>query len=344
MIVSLSDINPWLLVPLAFLGWVLVLATAKKIVFAVVRKLAEKTENKLDDLLLDALDFPLQLIVYASGILVVQNLVPNAAGFDIMKHLLLGFKAVAIFAGILFADRFIHGLVKLYAHKVDILRASGGFAQGFVRIVVFVLGGLILLDTFGVSITPILASLGIGSLAVALALQPTLENFFSGIQLVADKPVQVGQFIKLESGEEGTVVRIGWRSTWICQPNNNTVIVPNKVLVNSRVTNYFYPDTEMAVVVPVGVHYASDLEKVERVSVEVAKETLKECLGGVKGFEPVVRYDKLSDYGINFNVVLRASDFSSSALVKHDFIKRLQKRFAKEGIVIPFPTRTIVQG
>jgi small-conductance mechanosensitive channel len=179
-------------------------------------------------------------------------------------------------------------------------------------------------------------------LAVALALQPMLENFFSGIQIITDKPIKIGQFIKLETGEEGVVEKIGWRSTWIITPNNNTVILPNKLLVNTRVTNYFYPNTEVVVTVPLAVHFASDLDKVERVTLEVARETLKDVEGSIKTFEPVLRYNEVADYSISLGVVLRAKDLGAAAFIKHEFIKRVQKRYAKEGVVIPFPTRTVV--
>ncbi|MBF0388274.1 MAG: mechanosensitive ion channel [Candidatus Omnitrophica bacterium] len=337
-------VSPWLLVPLVFLAWVIILATIKRIVFAIIRKLAARTANQIDDILLDALDLPLTLIVYASGVLVVQNMVPRVEGVDVLKYLLGGFKIVCIVSGILFVDKFIQGMIQETSKTMEVLRASSGVVRGFVRVVIFALGGLILLDTFGVSVTPIIASLGIGSLAVALALQPTLENFFSGVQIIIDKPVQIGQFIRLESGEEGVVERIGWRSTWIIMGNNNTVILPNKMLVNTRVTNFCYPDHEIAVVVPVMVHFASDLDKVEKVSLEVARETLKEAEGGVRLFEPVMRYHELADSAIKFNMVLRARDVAASQVVKHEFIKRLQKRYAREGIIIPFPTRTILQG
>jgi small-conductance mechanosensitive channel len=334
--------GPWIVIPLIFLCWVLVLATAKKIVFVIIRKLAAKTENQIDDLVLEALDFPLQLIVYASGVLVVQNFIPKTAGGeDVLKYLLDGFKVVVIIAGVMFVDRFLRGLIRLYAQKVDILRTSGNFAQGIVRIVIIGLAALILLDTFGVSITPIIASLGIGSLAVALALQPTLENFFSGIQLVADKPIQIGQFVKLESGEEGYVEKIGWRSTWIRMTGNNMVIVPNKVLVNARLTNYDYPDKENAVLVPVGVHYSSDLEKVERATIEVAREVMKQVAGGVPSYEPLVRFHTFADSSVNFTVVMRAREYGDSHLIKHEFVKRLHKRYAQEGICIPYPIRAV---
>lgn len=251
------------------------------------------------------------------------------------------FKAIAIFAVIIFLDRLFRRLIKTYSDKMPILRNSGGVVSGVVRAVVIGLGVLILLDSFGISITPILASLGIGSLAVALALQPTLENFFSGIQIIIDKPVALGQFIKLESGEEGYVEKIGWRSTWIRMLPNNIVVLPNKLLVNSRVLNYYYPDMEMAVLVQMGVHYNSDLEQVERITVEVAKDVLKTVKGGVPEFEPFIRYHTFNDFSIDFTVILRAKEFVDGYLLKHEFIKRLHKRYDKEGIVIPYPIRTL---
>jgi small-conductance mechanosensitive channel len=251
-------------------------------------------------------------------------------------------KAATIIAFVLFVDRFINLVFKEYSNNVEILRSSGSVARGFARILVVGLGVLILLDSFGVSITPVIASLGIGSLAVALALQPTLENFFSGIQMVIDKPIQIGQFVKLESGEEGYVHKIGWRSTWVRMLPNNMVVIPNKNIVNSTIVNYYYPDKEMAVLVQVGVHYESDLEFVEKVTIDVARGTLKAVQGGVtEGFDPFIRYHTFADFSVNFTVILRVKEFVDQYLIKHEFVKNLHKRYAKEGIVIPYPIRAI---
>jgi small-conductance mechanosensitive channel len=335
-------ISPWLLIPLVFLVWVIVLSMLKRMVFAIIKKVTDKTENHLDDLLMEASRFPVQLLVYASGVLVVEQLVPQTNDAQLIKYLMIGFKVTCIVAGIIFIDKFLQGMIREGMKTVEVLKAAGGVAQVFVRVLIFCIGGLILLDTFGVSITPIIASLGVGSLAVALAIQPTLENFFSGVQLIADKPIAAGQMIRLESGEEGVVERIGWRSTWIILPNNNMVVMPNKLLVNSRVINFCLPDNEVAVPISVGVNYNADLDKVERVTLEVAAEVLKTVEGGVKTFQPVARFYDLGESSINLRVVLRAQDMSSTHLVKHQFIKSLTKRYADEGIVIPYPTRTVV--
>ena len=325
--------------PVIYLLWVSILLSIKKIVFSHIEKFAVRTQTKLDDILLNALNLPLVLLIFVSGAVILEKIAPVSKEAELTTYFLIGLKATTIVAVILFFDRLIRNLIQTYAQKIEILKTSGGVAQGIVRAIVIGLGLLILLDSFGVSITPVLASLGIGSLAVALALQPTLENFFSGIQIVIDKPIKVGQFIKLDSGEEGYVHKIGWRSTWVRMLPNNVVVIPNKVLVNSKVLNYYYPDQDLAVLVQVGVHYQSDLKHVERVTIEVGQEIMKEVKGGVPEFTPFIRYHTFNDFSIDFTVILRAKEFVDNYLVKHEFIKRLHERYNKEGIVIPYPIR-----
>ncbi len=334
-------VSAWIAIPATFFVWVTLLLFIKKRLFIVIKKLIGKTETKLDDLFVQSVDFPLTLLIFASGGVLVERMMPMVADNELTTHFIIGFKAITIIAIILFFDRFLNALINSYSGRIEILKTSGGVARGLIRLIVIGLGLLILMDSFGVSITPVLASLGIGSLAVALALQPTLENFFSGIQLIMDKPIKVGHFVKLESGEEGYVHRIGWRSTWVKMLPNNVVVIPNKVIVNSKVINYYYPQKELAVLVQVGVHYESDLEHVERVTIEVGKETLKEVKGGVEDFEPFIRYHTFDDFSINFSVILRAKEFVDNYLIKHEFIKRLHKRYAQEGINIPYPIRAI---
>lgn len=335
------EIAPSLAIPIFYFLWVTILLYLKRYCFRSLKNFTEKTKTMIDDILINSLDFPLTLIIFTSGGAIIESLIPSPEEIELTNYFLIGFKATTILAIILFADKFLDSIIKNYSSKVDILRATGGIARGFIRVIVLGLGLLILLDSFGVSITPLLASLGVGSLAVALALQPTLENFFSGVQIMVDKPFAMGHFIKLETGEEGYIHRIGWRSTWIRLLPNNVIVIPNKLLVNSRVLNYYYPEQEMAVLVQVGVHYDSDLEKVEKVTIEVAKETLKTVPGGIAEFEPFIRYHTFDAYSINFSVILRAKEFVDNYLVKHEFIKNLHKRYAKEGIIIPYPIRAI---
>jgi small-conductance mechanosensitive channel len=200
---------------------------------------------------------------------------------------------------------------------------------------------MIILNEVGVEITPLLTVLGVGGLAVGLALQDPLSNLFSGLFISLSGQIRVGDFIELEDGRAGHVVDFDWRSTRLQLLPNNVVIVPNNRLAQAIVTNYNLPQQEMSVLVAVGVDYASDLEHVERVTTEVAAEVLREVEGGVATFEPLIRFNAFADSSINFNVILRGRQFTDQFLLKHEFIKRLHARYAAEGISIPFPIRTL---
>lgn len=334
-------IPPVVYVPAFYFLYVGILMIFKLMGYSKIKKLAEKTQTDLDDILLEALDIPLMLVIFVSGIYIIENIFKFGMNGEIRRVVDIAFKATSIIALILFVDKLVAGLIRHFSKGHEVLKSSSGFLVSIFRGIILGLGLLVILDSCGISVTPILASLGVGSLAVALALQPTLENLFSGAQLIVDKPIKVGHFIKLESGEEGYVEKIGWRSTWLRMLPNNMIVIPNKILVNSRVLNYHYPDQETAVPVEVGVDYRSDLEKVERITIEVAAETLKSVQGGVRSFQPVVRFSKFNESSIDFTVVLRAKEYVDGVLLKHEFIKNLHKRYAKEGIVIPYPIRTI---
>ena len=335
------NIPAFIYVPILYFLWVSIFLVVKKIVFIRIKRFVDKTSTGIDDIILRAFELPLLLLIFVSGAFVLDNFFQFGKDTDLLKFVDVAFKITAIVAVIIFVDRLLRGLINYYSKKVSILRDSSGVLNIVVRAVVMGLGVLILLDSFGVSITPILASLGIGSLAVALALRPTLENFFSGIQLIIDKPIAIGHFIRLESGEEGHVEKIGWRSTWIKTLPDNVIVIPNQVLLNSRILNYNYPQKQAGVRFKLGVHYSSDLEFVEKVTIEVAEEVLKTVQGGVGEFKPYIRYHTFNDSSIDFTVILRVKELVDMYLIRHEFVKRLHKRYDSEGIVIPFPIRTL---
>ncbi len=231
--------------------------------------------------------------------------------------------------------------IKLQAERAKTVTPVTSLMQNMARIVIFILGILIILNGLHINITPILATLGIGGLAVALALQNTLSDLFAGFYISASRQIKIGDYIKLESGEEGYVTDISWRATQIMMLPNNLILVPNEKLSRAIVTNYYLPQKELSILLDLGVHYSSDLSKVEQVTIEVAKEIMRDVPGGVPEFEPYIRYHTLGDFSINFTVILRAKEFVDGYLIKHEFIKRLHERYKAEGIVIPFPTRAI---
>ncbi len=232
-------------------------------------------------------------------------------------------------------------LVRTHGPTIEPALPVTTLTENLVRIVVVILGLLVILAGLGLSITPMLTALGVGGLAVALALQDTLANLFAGVYLTVAKHIRVGNYIKLSSGEEGYLVDIDWRASRLRQLSNNTVLVPNAKLSQSIITNYDSPEHELMVTIEASVDYTSDLDRVERIATEVARDVMRTVPGGVAAFDPLVRFHTFGDPGIGFSVMLRAQEFVDQYLIKHEFVKRLHKRFLAEGIIIPI--KSLVQ-
>jgi small-conductance mechanosensitive channel len=226
-------------------------------------------------------------------------------------------------------------------------RLPGGLSvttltHNLVRIVVFTLGGLIVLNMLGISIAPILTALGVGGLAVALALQDTLANLFAGFYVSVAGQVRVGDYIRLDSGEEGYVTDISWRCTTIRMLANNLIIVPNAKLAQAIVTNYHLPEKRMSLLIPVSVSYDSDLDEVERVLVEEARAGTNEIPGLLAEPEPFVRFiPGFGESSLNLTLICQVAEFVDQYRAQHELRKRILRRFRQSGIQIPFPIRTV---
>lgn len=221
------------------------------------------------------------------------------------------------------------------SHQASLVRKGG-------NVLIFALGLLYILRTAGLDISPLLAGGAIGGLAIALALQDTLSNLFAGFYLTIDRPMKAGDFIKLESGDEGFVEKIGWRNTTVRLLANNVVVIPNSKLSQSVITNFFLPEQEMSVYVGCGVSYASDLQYVEDVTIEVAVQVMGEIEGTSSEWQPIVLWKEFGDSAITFVTVMRVKEFGVQYKLQSEFIKALHRRFNQEGIEIPFPIRTVI--
>ncbi|MBD2412847.1 mechanosensitive ion channel protein MscS [Nostoc calcicola FACHB-389] len=235
--------------------------------------------------------------------------------------------------------RLTAGFVNLFIQRAEGVPTS--LVSNLAKATVLLLGTLILLQTVGVEITPIVTTLGIGGLAVGLALQDTLANLFSGFYLIISKQVRTGDYVKLDAGQEGYVTDITWRNTTIKEVSNNVVIVPNSKLASAIFTNYHLPAKEITLTINVGVSYDSDLEQVEKVTVEVAKEVMQEIAPKLIANEPYIRFHTFGDFSIDFTLYMRVSEFFDQRIGKHIFIKKLHKRYQEAGISIPFPVREV---
>jgi small-conductance mechanosensitive channel len=306
---------------------------AAYIVVTKLGALIRRTSSKWDDAVVEAVARRVPFWAVLVGIYIASgywSLTQNAAT-TIDRALYVVTAASITFL----ASEVLVKLVRTHGQTIDTGLGTTTLTENLIRIVVVTLGLLIILRGLGLEITPILTALGVGGLAVALALQDTLANLFAGFYLTVAKQIRVGNYIRLSTGEEGYLVDIDWRASRLRELSNNTVLVPNAKLSQSILTNYHLPDQELAVVVEASVDYASDLDRVEKIVTDVARDVMRTVPGGVPSFEPFVRFHTLGDPGIGFSVILRAQEFVDQHLIKHEFVKRLHRRFAAEGIAIP---------
>ena len=217
-----------------------------------------------------------------------------------------------------------------------------GLAQTSARGAVFIVGFLVLLAALGVKITPLLTALGVGGLAVALALQDTLSNLFAGMHLLADRPIRVGDYVKIGDSVEGFVVDVGWRSTRVRLLQNSVVIVPNSTVAKSTIINYDLPESRMALLIQVNVEYSSDPDHVERVLVDEAERAAHDVEGLLAEPKPTARLiPGFGESALQFTLVCHIKQFVDQYLVQHELRKRILRRLRTEGIAIPFPTRVV---
>ncbi|MDQ0947898.1 small-conductance mechanosensitive channel [Streptomyces phaeochromogenes] len=302
-------------------------------------KHATRTRWSGDDVLVDALRALIPVAALTGGIAAAAAALPLTGKVNHTVNQIL--TVLLILAATITAARVVAGLVRALTQSRSGVAGSASIFVNITRVVVLAMGCLVVLQTLGISIAPLLTALGVGGLAVALALQDTLANLFAGIHILASKTIQPGDYIRLTSGEEGYVVDINWRNTVVRNLSNNLVIIPNAQLSSTNMTNFSRPEQEMTLTVQVGVGYDSDLDHVERVTSEVVTEVMTEIEGAVPEHEPAIRFHTFGDSRISFTVILGVGEFSDQYRIKHEFVKRLHKRYHVEGIRIPSPARTV---
>jgi len=236
----------------------------------------------------------------------------------------------------IFVVRLLTGWIELFAahHNLQSLSLLKNSLTGFAILAVL----LVVLASVGFPIEGLLIALVGSSVVLSLALQQPLSNLFGGIVLAASNRFKQGDYIRLDSGEEGYVVDVDWFTTTIRQMENNVVDVPNATMVMAVVINYDRPDQELLVFVNIAVGREEDVDQVERVTLDVAGQVMADVPGGVPDWKPFIRYPQgLADFVIRFAVALRFKNYEAQYPVTYEFSRRLQERYRQEGITIPFP-------
>ena len=305
------------------------------------KRLTSRTESTLDDTIVRLITRPIHLgFQLAAIVIALRYLFPAAVyqgfGYDDLAVVLL------IVWGVYLLNRLILGVLDW--HEVEsqkgsdapIKRGTFGFLNTLISVLVWGLALAFVLNHVGVNISALLAGLGIAGVAVALALQNTLSGVFSAVYLAIDKPMRQGDYVQLSDGTEGFVQDISMRSTRIKTFGNAIVIVPNSKIADMVITNFYLPEAEIVLKVPVGIGYNSDLEKAEATAIKTAQAVLKK-LGTSGKKDPFVRFQSFEDSSIQMTVFLSVDNFLDQFVLKHEFIKALKTDFHKAKIEIPYP-------
>lgn len=242
-------------------------------------------------------------------------------------------------------------LASIATSSIVYYRQSGGehaiaaatLTRNMVSAIIFILGLLVLLHELGIAITPMLTAMGIGGIAIALGLQDTLSNIFAGLYIIWAGRMKIGDYVKLNTGEEGYVHDIAWRETRISNDRINILTIPNSLIAKAAIINYSRPNENVEFSLKVGVDYRSDLDHVEQVTLRVAQQVLKTVPGGLANFTPSVRYKSFADFSIILQVKVCAENYGAQSLVKHELLKQLHRAYNEEGIVIPSPVSAFLQ-
>ncbi len=304
-----------------------------------LKAFAGRTKTDIDDIILKITTKPLCIFILLTGFYFALKSLSALAPFSAKIDAVFFVGTVLLLS--LIVTRILSVLISRWLKVQKKFEKMPKLMGNVVATVVYLMALLMILDHFEIEISPLLAAFGLGGLVVALALQNTLSNLFAGLHIITDRPINVGDFIDIEGGPSGFVEDIGWRSTRVRTLPNTLVIVPNAKLAESIIVNNSLPFLEMAAVVQCGVAYGSDLEKVEQVTIDVAKQIQQTVPGAIKNFEPFIRYHTFGDSNINFSVILRVEEPVAKYLVMHEFIKALKGRYDKEGIEISWPVRKI---
>lgn len=330
-----------LLVPmlLAVITAVLLLVS-RGLFFRLFHRWGEKTKSNLDDLIIKVIHFPSIFWCLAMGLYIGVS-VSDYEG----KYLFYVNRTIYIllvFSITLASASLIKKIFNHYIQKSDIPIPTTGLVTGILKGIILAVGFIIILNLMGIPVTPLITALGVGGLAVALGLKDTLANLFAGIHIMVERSIRVGDFIKLESGQEGFVEDISWRTTRVRMMANNLVILPNEKLSQSIVTNYCLPEERMTLPIPVSVSYQSDPERVEGVLLAVAGQATGEIPGLLADFPPLVRFHPgFGESSLDFTLFCQIRRFTDQYSVQHELRKRIFMRFREENIEIPFPHRTV---
>jgi small-conductance mechanosensitive channel len=328
---------------------IIVAAVVRLVLWKVIGHFAKKTKSDLDDRLLAATRRHVYLLIYVFGATVlfnfIQSLYVETVGektFEVIDGITYSL-GVLIVAGLII--RIISTSLLWYGETIAAKTESTvddeivPLLNRVARIVVFSLAALIVLDHFKIDVKGLIAVLGVGSLAIALAAQDTVANMIAGFVIMVDRPFRVGDRLRLTDGTIVIVHQVGIRSTRLLTLQNSMIISPNSELTKREIHNLSYPSEDIQVRVSVGVAYGTDIAKVRAIVLDEATRHPKV----LKNPPPSFSFDQFGSSSLDISLFCRVAHTSDQFVVGSEMRERLLNRFRAERIQIPFPHLVITK-
>jgi MscS family membrane protein len=334
---------------LIILGSALVGQIIKFLLNSVFKRLFEATKTTLDDRMLEVVRSKVMSLSIITGMYIgIREVRKSLLAEDLTYHQVLDDLSIVLFVLLVFVltrlvGRLLATTIEWYMDEVsskthsNITATVAPMTGKIINIGLFLIAAMIVLDHFGINIGSFLVSLGVGSLAVALAAQETVANMIAGFIILVDQPFRVGDHIKLPSGDEGDVYQIGIRSTRILNPENSLIIIPNGDLVKNRITNYAYPQTVVRILVEVNVAYGTDIDYARSILSRLASQH-PHILPQPK---PEVFLISFGESAIQLRLVGQTSEFAKKFGIETGLREQIYSAFRAEGIHIPYPQRVL---
>ena len=338
-------VDPMLAIAVVLIS-MLVAAVAHFAMFPLVTRLTRHTTTELDDVLIKAARWPINVGIVVLGLYLSLTLTLDLP--DSVQHFIdiVGQAAGALLLVVLFGRLVSRGMDWAITEQNKRVRRTVDtrlllMLRRVLVVLIYALGVLLVINTLGIPISPLIAGLGLGGVAVAFAIQPTLSNLFAGTYVMTEGAVSPGDYIEMEGGVAGYVLEVGWRSTRLRTWSNTLVVVPNARFAETIITNYYEPTPPVNVYLTCGVSYDSDLAFVESVSMDVMDRVLDTSPHGVKEYGAYFGFENFAESNVDFWLFVQAKDRLASFELRSELINELHRRFDEEGIVINYPVRTL---
>lgn len=309
----------------------------------IIRQFIKFTRTNLDDLILDAVRTPLFWLVFIIVFQFALDRLEFIIGLSPSKLEDLYF-TLYISVTLIITVRLVNALIGWYGKEIapktdsDLDEQLVPFLRRIVVILLVVIFAIIILGRFEIEVSGLVTTLGIGSLAVALAAQAALSDTISGFMIMFDRPFRIGDRIEIQDLDTwGDVVDIGLRSTRIRTRDNRMVIVPNSLIGKSLVVNHSYPDTQYRIEIELGVAYDSDIE--------LARNTIINAVRGVEGVLQEKKVEALllrfGDSALIFRVRWWIESYVDTRRMFDKVNTAMYHALNEAEIEMPFPTQEV---